>query len=280
MFEQNNPIRLAYSLSHQDLRERAEYITAQYGITLVPLESKEAEGILPILKITKNQLALEHQGDTLFFHPSMSLLRMVNIMRGNGDRFLQACDITEGDTFLDATMGLASDTLIAAWAVGEKGKVMALEVSSLIHMLVDDGLHRLEKLRPPGTSKEKEEAWDILSRTSSRIETRCCHHRRFLEELPDAAVDIIYFDPMFRQTVEQSAAIKPLKNWSNSEPLSPDTIQQACRVARKRVVMKERKTSGEFERLGFEISAGSRYNPIAFGTINLTERRERSCCCP
>ncbi len=278
---ENNRITLAYKLSNKDQIFKVKELEEKYGLNLFPAKKIEPEETLPLLRITKNQLVLEQEGYTLFFHPSMALLRLVNIKRGSGDRFLEATRISEGDTVLDATMGLATDTLIASWAVGEKGKVIALETSPLIHLLVDDGLKRLDSIRPAGiTNQEKEEAWTILTQASARIETIRTHHTSYLREMPDFSIDIIYFDPMFRETVEKSAAIKPLKNWSSPEPLSVDTIKQAKRVARKRIILKERRESGEFERLGFELAPGSKYNPIRFGLIELAQNREAITCTP
>lgn len=268
----NNQITIAYKLSHRDLIEQIDRLEDRYKINLIPLDQVEVAENLPILRITKNQLIIEHNGHTLFFHPSMSLLRMINIMRGTEDRFVQATGIIEGDTFLDATMGLGSDTLIASWAVGDRGKVIALECSPLIHILVNDGLRRLEKIKPSRiTNLEKKEAWDKLAKASSRIETVCSDHTHYLQGLPDSSIEIIYFDPMFRETVEQSSAIKPLKNWAFQDRINIDTIEQACRVATKRIVLKEKRNGGEFQRLGFKIIEGSKYNPICFGVIDLTE---------
>ncbi|NLI94005.1 MAG: class I SAM-dependent methyltransferase [Peptococcaceae bacterium] len=263
-------LTVAYKLYAPELRPEIDRLAIEYGLHLIPAEMVSLDENLPILKITKNQLILEHNDQMFFFHPSMSLLRMINILRGEGDRFLQASGITAGDRFLDATMGLASDALLASWAVGEKGKVTAVESSLLIYILVKDGLARLEENRPASIkNKEKDEAWKKLCEASSRIQTVCMDHARFLEELPDSSYDVIYFDPMFRTTVRKSASIKPLKNLSHPEPLTKETIRQARRVARKRLVLKEKRNGGEFERLGFTMVEGSKYNPICFGVIEL-----------
>lgn len=283
--KENNRITAAYVLSHREMSGEVGRLEEKYGINLIPIAKIAPEGgdtvTLPVLRITKNKLILEDNGHTLFFHPSMALLRLLNIRRGGGDRFLQAAKIMEGDMVLDATMGLASDALIAAWAVGERGRVIALEASPLIHLLVDDGLKRLEKLKPKGIkNKEKEKAWSLLAQASSRIQTIQADHISYLEGAGDASQDIIYFDPMFRVTVEQSAAMRPLKNWSCADPLSPETIELAGRAARKRLVLKEKRNSGEFERLGFKVIEGSQYNPVCFGVIELTEKGRRKACSP
>lgn len=281
LFDPNHKITVAYKLSSNTPKERIEQLVKKYGLNLVPAETLTGEEDIPLLRITKNQLYLEQNNHTLFFHPNMSLLRMVNIKRGMGDRFLTALGITEGESFLDATMGLASDALIASWAVGEKGKVLASENSPLIFVLVKEGLENFARLKPPKVvHREKEEAWQELTKVSSRIDTVCADHNNILESLPDSSVDVIYFDPMFRNTIARSSSIQPLKEWSNSDPLRIDTIQQACRVARKRIVLKERKNSGEFSRLGFKLLDENRYSLINFGTIELTEKRGDVLCSP
>ena len=209
----------------------------------------------------------------------MALLRMVNIRRGMGDRFLEAAGLAEGDVFVDATMGMASDALIASWAVGEKGRVLALEASPLVFMLVREGLEQLGNLKePPGKSRDKREAWLALAKASSRIEAVCAHHQTVLEKLPDSSVDVVYFDPMFRHTVTASSSMRPLKDWSCSESLGPETIDQACRAARKRVVLKERKNSGEFQRLGFTLLSGGRYSSVDFGIIDRIQAKGEEPC--
>lgn len=273
---------IAYTLTHPSQIEILKEFNLKYNIDIIAIEKNnidqnenennvcEIDRNIPLLKVTKNQLVLEHQGEMLFFHPNMSLLRMINIIRGEGDRLLQAANIVKGDIFLDATAGLAADALIASWAVGDTGKVLALEASPLIHFIVEDGLKRLKKKKISKTANQiKYEAWNRLIKTSPRIEMIYNDHTNYLASLPDASIDIIYFDPMFRQTVETSPALKSLKIWSYPEALSLETIKEACRVARKRIVLKEKKNSGEFERLGFKMKASSKYNPICFGTIEL-----------
>lgn len=259
-----------YKLSAANQEAYIEQLAERYEINMVPYGDSPAENNLPILRVTKKQLLLEHNNSTLFFHPGMSLLRMINIKRGEGDRFLDALSLAEGDILLDATMGLGSDALIASWALGERGKVFAVEHSPLIFMLVKEGLERLGRLTSPQVkSIEKKKAWLELAQASSRIEAICSDHLEVLKKLPDNSVDVIYFDPMFRTTVKSSASIKPLKEWSNPAPVTQETINQACRVAKKRIVLKERRYSGEFVRLGFKTSAGSEYSSIGFGIIDL-----------
>jgi 16S rRNA G966 N2-methylase RsmD len=275
----NDQITLAYKLSKNSQSKIIDVISKKYGFNLIPAEKLSVDKNLPLIRITKNHLYLEYKDHTFFFHPSISLLRMINIKRGIKDRFLEAVGLVEGDSLLDATMGLASDALIASWAVGARGKVIAIEYSPLVFMLVKEGLERLEKIIPSKVKNaEKQEAWLELAKASSLIRPICADHQSVINGLSDSSIDVIYFDPMFRNTIASSSSIKPLKEWSYPEPLRIETIRQACKVARKRVVLKERRNGGEFERLGFKLLDGSRYNPIGFGIINLTGTRGYTSC--
>jgi hypothetical protein len=271
MVTNDKRLTVKYRLADSSLQPKIDDLRDRYGMELIPAGAFSQEENLPLLRVTKRQLIIEHQGSNLFFHPSMALLRMINIKRGMTDRFLQAAGLTSGETLLDATMGLASDALIAAWAVGKKGKVVAVEGSVLLYLLVAEGLGNFGELIPAKAGKsDKLQAWEELIEASGRIETVYADHFSYLQALPDRSVDVVYFDPMFRDTLANSSpSIKPVKDLSVPEPLSEAAVEQACRAARRRVVLKERKGSGEFERLGFHILGGGKYSNICFGIIDI-----------
>lgn len=270
MINQDKQITINYKLTNKSLSHKVDFFRDKYGLNLIPANTMPSEANWPLLRVTKHNLILEHQGGNLFFHPSMALLRMINLKRGIKDRFLQATGLESGDIFLDATMGLASDTLIAAWAVGHEGKVIAIEASVLLHFLVSEGLASFRDLKPAkirGTDKSA--AWEELAEAADRIETVCSDHYAFLRKLPDCSVDVIYFDPMFRDTLaDSSPSIKPLQDLSVPKALNAETVKEACRVARRRVVLKERNGSGEFQRLGFRLLDGGKYSSVSFGVID------------
>lgn len=275
LYDGNRNVIISYKISQSNklLNDKLLWFMKQPGIRLIAADSESYKENVPILSITKKRTVIVCGQEKLFFHPSMALLRLMNILKGNKDRFLQAVNLKSGDTFLDATMGLASDTLIGAWAVGNKGKVLAVEHSPLITALVKDGLYSIASIKPSKIKNPlKEEAWTQLIKVSQRIKVYCSDHYEYISKLPDSSVDVIYFDPMFRKTLEKSASIKPVKTWSNPQPLKKETILEACRVAKRRVVLKERKNSSEFHRLGFKkILNNGKYSPIDFGIIELSK---------
>ncbi|NMA68816.1 MAG: class I SAM-dependent methyltransferase [Desulfitobacterium sp.] len=264
-----------------ELQSKARWFAGQPGINsyLSLAETKsglqneafhESRSEVPILHITRKGTYLLTDEESLTFHPSMALLRLMQIIRGEEDRFLKAVALEEGDTFLDGTLGLGTDALIAAFQVGDRGKVIGVEYSSVLAAIVKDGLNNLALGKfPPVKNPKKREAWQKLGEASPRINIRWGSHYEILAQMPSQSVDVVYFDPMFRRTREESASIRPLQEISYQEPISLNTIEEAKRVARKRIVLKERKFSKEFDRLGFTIEDGGKYSHIDYGIIQL-----------
>lgn len=188
----------------------------------------------------------------LFFHPSMAAVRLKRLAMGQGDNLLNACSIEKGDYVLDCTAGMASDSIVFAYAVGDQGKVVALESDPIIALITREGLHTY-------TSEI-----DGLTAAMRRIRLEHTDHLEKLRSLPDGSFDVVYFDPMFRQAKQDSSWIKPLRKLANHDPLSLEAFREAYRVARKRVVVKELRGSSEFSRLG--ISAIQNYSgDISYG---------------
>jgi len=259
------PILIKTTHSDSELQERLQWFRQQPGCTWMLSRSGEEE--LPELTITRRGVFLTHETERLSFHVSMAIIRLMNILRGGADRYLAATQLKSGDSLVDATLGLGTDALIGAWAVGAKGKVLAIEQSPILAAIVQDGLNHFKEIIPKANNKDKRDTWVALAQASRTIEVRWGEHCEYLSSIPSRSVDVVYFDPMFRQTRKQSDSIQPLHRWSDHSPLDPKAVLEACRIARHRVVLKERKNSSEFQRLGFEILLGSQYSPVDYGVI-------------
>lgn len=197
------------------------------------------------------------QSDTpLYFHPSMAFVRVKRLRRGETDPLIQLSGCKEGDRIIDCTAGLASDSLVFSYAAGPMGAVTAIESEPVLCALVREGLAGYRTSLPD------------VNEAMRRIEMKCVHHMEYLTELPDKSVDIVYFDPMFRQPISESSSMEPLRSIANMDALSGEVIEQAKRVARKSVVLKEHQASGEFARLGFE-RRHVNTSKIAYGVIQL-----------
>lgn len=192
----------------------------------------------------------------LYFHPSMAFVRVKRLRRGETDPLIQISDCKEGDRIIDCTAGLASDSLVFSYASGPKGAVTAIESEPVLCALVREGLADYQTGLPD------------VNEAMRRIEMKCVHHMEYLSGLPDNSADIVYFDPMFRKPVNESSSMEPLRAIANMDALSSEAIEQAKRVARRSVVLKEHQASEEFSRLGFE-RRHVNTSKIAYGVIQL-----------
>jgi 16S rRNA (guanine1516-N2)-methyltransferase len=259
------PIYLRATQHEICLLERMQWFRQQPGCSWAEVQNDS--GSLPELKISRRGAELLLGQERIMFHPNMALIRTINILRESSDRFLQATQLTAGESLLDATLGLGSDALIGALAVGERGRVLGLEKSPILAAIIQDGLNHLTVNSFKAKTEHKKTAWVSLVKAARQIKVHWADHGEFFRNSESKSFDVIYFDPMFRKTFHESDSIQPLHNWSEHSPLDPLNVQEACRIARKRVVLKERKNSTEFKRLGFEILPGGRYSSVDYGVI-------------
>jgi 16S rRNA G966 N2-methylase RsmD len=208
-----------------------------------------------VLLVAEHELQYYGGGEKpLFFHPSLSLIRVKRLMNGQRDALIDIAEAAPGDRVLDCTAGLGADAIVFSYAVGGTGQVTAVESESALYTIVREGLAVYET------------QLQLFDEAMRRVRLTLGHHLDVLKRLADNSVDIVYFDPMFRQPVEESSAIGPLRQVANHDPLTTEAVAEAVRVARKTVVLKEHRDSGEFERLGFERPARTR-TKIAYGVI-------------
>lgn len=217
----------------------------------------ERYGDSDILVVLEQGARLFRAGqEPLTFHPSMAFVRAKRLLRGENDTMLEAARVIPGDIVVDGTAGLGSDSMVFSLAVGSEGRVLALEDSLPLWALLYEGLQHYVSGLP---AVDEALRW---------IEPRHVNHLEALRGMPDKSVDVVYFDPMFRDPIVESSSISPLRPFANRSSLNPDAVNEACRVARKTVVLKEKKGSPEFVRLGFTVSERS-HTKIAYGVISL-----------
>ncbi len=246
----------------REARELAKELGGEY----IPRKRRSVADLFGELKgeraviVTRDEWRYQDvHGNRFFFHPNMAALRIKHLMQGQSDSLVEAAGIRPGDHILDCTLGLAADSIVAAFAAGEEGRVVGLESEPVIAAIVRHGLRTYQTERTE------------LNRAMRRVEALRGDYRDFLPNLPDNSFDVVMFDPMFRETVKESAAMQLLKPIANPDPLDEHSVREAVRVARRLVLLKERVKSGEFERLGFEITRVS--SRFAWGVIRKEERR-------
>lgn len=197
------------------------------------------------------------EGEKFFFHPSMAKNRIAFYRKmQRPDLLVKACQLQTGDSFLDCTLGMGADSIVASY-FSESGRICGLEHQTAVACVISWGM-KLYSCRMP---------W--LNEAIQRIEVINRDHQAFLQEQDDHSFDIVYFDPMFQKPLMKSQPISPLRKLADHDRLQSDSIREACRVARKRVVMKDLSAGEELERLGFTMLPGSRHNKLAYGMIEV-----------
>lgn len=176
----------------------------------------------------------------VFFHPNSAAFRAKRWLTGEMEPLIQTADLKTGMSFLDCTLGLASDSIMASLATGDTGKVTGIESNRLLSYIVRMGL----------------QTWEIendeTKRAMRRIEVVQADHFDVLLSLPDDSYDVVYFDPMFEIPIEESNGIHVIRSVAHDGDLSERTFEEARRVARNRVVLKDHWQSDRFDRFGFK----------------------------
>lgn len=193
----------------------------------------------PIVVVTNTRIIYATETGQLYFHPNLAQVRSKRIELEQSDAMVSACGLSKGMRFLDCTMGLGSDSLIASQVVGAEGEVVALESSSIIHMIVKMGM----RFYPFENHS--------LALAASRIKFEHTHYLDYLKTINDNAFDVVYFDPMFDESIKEDTPLEALQMVADYNSLDIETINEAKRVAKKYVIMKNHYTSDRFRSLGF-----------------------------
>ncbi|WP_413381450.1 class I SAM-dependent methyltransferase [Alkalihalobacillus sp. 1P02AB] len=189
----------------------------------------------------KIQFFPKDSADPFFYHPNSAFVRIKQIEKKQLEPLKAASDLQAGMSFLDCTLGLASDSLVAQYLVGESGRVIGVEENFVIATLVQIGLNSWTDGRA-----------DLLD-LMKKITVKHAHHLDYLKEQPDNSFDVVYFDPMFEQAILESKGISGLRSLAHYGTISEEAIQEAKRVAKHRVVLKDHWQSSRFSQFQFSV---------------------------
>jgi hypothetical protein len=197
----------------------------------------EEAGVDALLVLTPRAAVLADGREARRWSAGMGALRAKRLRRGTEDPtardpFLDAAGLAEGDQVLDCTVGLGADALVAAEAVGPRGRVVGVEASPALAAWVAEGLRRLPL------------------EAAARIEIRAGGHAPVLAALPERSFDVVLFDPMFRHARAGPAAFDLVRRLADARPLSAEALARARRVARRWVVVKDGAPGWDLARLG------------------------------
>lgn len=239
------------------LADIAQELGQYYGLPYIERQNKgiaklmRLHDLTALLVLTEDGLAAHclEQEERLKFHPGMAVPRLRLSKTGQEEPLLKALAPQKGMKILDCTLGLASDAITVALALGEQGRVFGLEASRVIYIVTDHGLKNC-------TIANKE-----IQAALKRISVVNQDYRQFLAQCTES-FDAVYFDPMFDHGLYRSQSINALRPFADHSPLSKDCLQAALKIAPKAVVKFRQgaETGLEFD----EIIKGN-YSPIAFG---------------
>ena len=210
--------------------------------------------------VVNNQRGLSYYKkgqEEVFFHPNMAMHRIKQLERGQKDSLITACQLESGMTFLDCNLGLASDTLVANYVVGQTGEVVSLEKSFPLSVIVKEGLSYYVQHEKP--------EWSSLI---NRIQIRNEDNLEYLKNCRSNSFDVVYFDFMFDTSVESSHGIKVIKPIVSYDVMTNEHVKEALRVAKKRVVVKSNYGNLSIKEFGFDIRRENQKRHFFYGVID------------
>ncbi|MFC3931413.1 class I SAM-dependent methyltransferase [Streptococcus dentapri] len=220
------------------LVQQARELAQQYGVIYIERRKRSIRKLLAIydkgiLTVYQDQLVfVNRDGSKLYFHPDTAMLRI----KAQHDPLLDLLGVTP-KIVLDTTMGIASDSLVMAYA---GHLVTALESNPLIYLVVSQGLQRFVSENPQ------------LNQAMRSIKTINQEATSYLSKQPDKSIDIVYIDPMFSEKIVESSNLEALSPLANTSPLSYDLMKEAQRVAKEKIIIKAHFRDSVFEEFGFE----------------------------
>lgn len=186
-----------------------------------------------VLVVYQDKLVYYNQNQQLlFFHPDTAMIRI----KQNKEPLLSLI----GDRpkkILDATLGLGSDSIVLSYAGHD---VTSLEGNKIIFTIVSAGLQQYH------TGNKK------IDDAMRRIHVIYTQYLDYLKSQPNNAYDVIYFDPMFDNEIEESKNLDSIREIAIYQRLSDEVMQEAKRVAKEKIIVKAHYLDPVFDYFSFE----------------------------
>lgn len=244
------------------LLEKAKAIASQLEIPNITRKKLSIKKILDenaldyVFIVQSEKILLKNFNNELFWHPGTSVIKLWETGLGGSNQLIKAAQIQEGDHILDCTLGYGSDAIVMAWAAGETGKVTGLEDNRYLAFLACDGLKHYQQVSDP------------IRQAMHRVEVIHSNYKTYLSTQEDNSIDIVYFDPMFQSPNKASTSLNAIREFANMSDLDKRWVDEALRVCKKRVIVKERIGSGVFKKLGITKRIGEmRMGSVVYGIL-------------
>lgn len=241
--------------------QKAKDIAMRYELILVTRKKRSVKEIKErygddVLVVGNDDISIAplSGNDIVKYHPNFSMVRAKRLLNNESDALVEAAELKPGMSFLDCTMGLGADSLIASLSVKTAGRVTAVEQSFILYLLAKEGLASYD------TSME------MVNDAMRGIKIVHQNHTDYLEKLPDNSFDIVYFDPMFDEEITKSQSLRLITEVTHTETLSQKAIDEAKRVAAKKVVLKDHFRSSRFKQFGF-VQQVRKTSKVHYGVI-------------
>lgn len=237
----------------------AEELALKLGYKFIPRGNSSISHLLKRVDgevacvVKDKEIKVVIDGQNYKFHPNMAKLRLDKLLKGEHDRLLDLSNIEEGDRVLDCTLGMASDTLVFSYAVGESGEVLGIESSPLITELTKRGM---ELYNDPQ-----------IQELGRRVTIVNSDYRDFLKIQRSKSFDVIYFDPMFENTRKRANGLDIIRRLAEYRPLELEDIEEAYRVSRRSIIIKDGADASTLKRLNIPIV--SKRKKTTYGRIDL-----------
>ncbi len=214
-------------LTINQLFEKAKKLFKQEKIRILLVENQNLKLVTP----SKQEL---------YFHPGLLKIRFLNILKkeksntnSNDDLFYQVLDLKPEDLVLDCNLGLCQDALLCIYKT--RNILVGLEIDKVIALVIRDGLKKYNF-----TGKMK-----IFNTLKNYIYTICIDNKTYLQMARDNSFDVVYFSPMFINPKWICSQMMPLREIAIKSFPDKVTLENAKRVAKKRVVIKINKGAHE-----------------------------------
>jgi hypothetical protein len=234
--------------TNEEMLAQARKIADELKVDFVPRKKRSVMAIQEIIQedclvVGKERLELYPFGEKepFFFHPNSAMFRIKRLMKGESDPLIDAAKLEAGMSFLDCSLGLGSDSIVASFVAGKTGSIIGIEARQELAYLVKSGL------------KTWNSGYESINQAMDRIKVNEGYSLEFMKKHEDNSIDCVYFDPMFDESILESDGIRGLTHFAVYEGLSKETIAHAMRVARKRVILKDHYRSKRFEEFGFKV---------------------------
>ena len=244
------------------LKDKAEKIARELNIPYIKRDNLSIEKTIIkekldyLMVVEKNNIVIKGIDSTLFWHPNMTELKIKSIKDGNKESMIEAADLKKGDRILDCTLGFAGDSIIFASVVSDTGRVVGTEVDKYIAYLTKDGLENYDEVNPE--TKKYMKSIEVINKS----------YEEYLSKQEANSFDVVYFDPMFKEPNKKSSSINSFRAFADHEGLTKEIIEEALRVCKRRIVIKERFGFNDLEKLGVEKYYGSsKRGGIIYGVI-------------